>query len=150
MSFVMNRQSPCQAQGAKNAEVRQRPFDTFSETETMVDDTESFEEGANISEVVRRHKVVLPPLTCGDTECPDGRRAGTDRSSGAADWVAHFDIGWRPMPWPGSRFAERGCEYGAVCSPAMAFRAICSRTRKAKITRSPVQHPKPCPIPSGA
>ena len=63
MSFVMNRQSPCQAQGAKNAEVLQRPFDTFSEAETMVDDTESFEEGANISEVVRRHEVVRPPLT---------------------------------------------------------------------------------------
>jgi hypothetical protein len=74
---------------------------------------ESFEEGANISEIARRHGVVRGLLTVWRVEGgwrPDARvRAGTDRCSGSADGGAcksrGDDMVQRPMPWP---YRDRG------------------------------------------
>ena len=105
----------------------------------MVDDTESFEEGANISEVVRRHEVVRPPLTMWSRQM--SRTVGVKTPGfvpvridpAALPTVAHANPTSAGGQCPGRiEIEERGSEYGALCSPAMAFRAIRSRTRNRK------------------
>jgi Transposase len=86
---------------------------------------ESFEEGANISEIARRHGVVRGLLTVWRVEGgwrPNARvRAGRDRCSGSADGGAcksrGDDMVQRPMPWPYRDRGLRGSERRAGCGP---------------------------------